>query len=106
MYGSSIKAGLSTERYRTLKDYYGINKLPEPPKPSIPKMILSQLLDFMIIVLIIVAVVEGSLKEYDVCGVILAVVVLNVAIGFYQEYKANRALEALMSLSVPRVRNF
>lgn len=103
MYGSSVKAGLSTDRYRVLKDYYGVNKLPEPPKPSIPKMILSQVLDFMIIVLIIVAAVEAGLGDYDACGIIFAVVVMNVVIGFSQEYKANQALEALMSLSVQKV---
>ncbi|KAJ3058781.1 hypothetical protein HK102_010319, partial [Quaeritorhiza haematococci] len=65
-------------------------------------MLLAQILDFMIIILVIAAVAEAATKDYEAAVVLMIVVVLNVLIGFTQEYKANKALEALMSLSVPK----
>jgi magnesium-transporting ATPase (P-type) len=67
-------------------------------------MIWTQITDFMVIILIIAAIAAASMRDIKSCIVLLIVVVLNVIIGFVQEFKADRALEALMSLSVPKVR--
>lgn len=104
MYGTSLESGLTLERYAALSSYYGPNKIPDPPKPSIFKMLLSQITDFIIIILIVVTVVEFALREYPEATILLAVVVINVIIGFTQEYKSKKALDALCSLSVPKVR--
>lgn len=66
-------------------------------------MIVGQLTDFMIIVLILAAVIEGITGEIRSPIVLLTVVVINVVIGFHQERKATLALEALVTLTVPQV---
>ena len=67
-------------------------------------MIWNQLRDFMILLLIAVAVVCAALDDFKAFAVLLIVVVLNTVIGFVQEYKAEQALDALERLEVPRVR--
>ena len=110
MFTTSLTLGLTDSQHQILLKVYGPNSIPEPPKPSIFKMLLSQLTDFIIVVLIIVAIIEPfvdhkSGEPYDLrtSSVLLVVVVLNVIIGFTQEYKATKALAALMSLTVPKV---
>ncbi|EGF84084.1 hypothetical protein BATDEDRAFT_15466 [Batrachochytrium dendrobatidis JAM81] len=102
MYGSNTERGLPSDRIVLLREHYGFNKLPNPPKPSIFGMIFTQITDFMVLILIIAAIVEFATKDSDSAIVLLIVVVLNVTIGTYQEFKANRALEALLTLSVPK----
>ena len=101
MYQTDFKSGLTEERYKQLKAHYGINKLPESPKPSILKMLFTQLSDFIVVILIVVTIVQFATKDINAAIVLLIVVVINVAIGFSQEYKATKAIDALSSLTIP-----
>ena len=58
----------------------------------------------MIIILIAAAIAEIATGEINPFIVLMVVVVVNVVIGFTQELKASKALEALRTLSVPKVR--
>lgn len=58
-------------------------------------MFLGQFADFMIVVLRAAALISGLLGEVSDTLVILIIVVLNALIGFIQEYRAERATEAL-----------
>ncbi|KAJ3030919.1 UNVERIFIED_CONTAM: P-type ATPase [Siphonaria sp. JEL0065] len=102
MFGSDIRTGLPSAKVTLHQAHYGPNTLPAPPKPSVFKMLWAQLTDFMIIILIVAAIAEFSMGDPDPAIVLLVVVVLNVVIGFSQEWRANRALEALLTLSVPK----
>lgn len=104
MFRTNLSTGLPNSVVPDLLENYGHNHLPTPPKPSVLKMLLTQILDFMVIILIIVAIVEVAMGDPDPAYVLTVVIVLNVVIGFSQEYQANKALEALSSLSVPKVR--
>lgn len=95
--------GLSTDVIESLHKHYGFNQLPDPPKPSVLKMLWYQLTDFMVIILMIAAIVEAAEKDFNSMAVLLAVIVLNTVIGFSQEWKASKTLNALMNLSVPKV---
>jgi Ca2+-transporting ATPase len=101
MFGSDTANGLPQDLVIKHREYYGINKIPEPPKPSIIKMILTQFTDFMIVILLIVAVVDFFTDEIPAGVALVLVVLLNAIIGFTQELKAKKALDALMSLHVP-----
>jgi Ca2+-transporting ATPase len=101
MFNTDINIGLSSAVVADLQAHYGPNQLPRPKPPSVLKMIWNQLTDFMVILLIVVVIVELAFRSWPEAIVLAAVVVLNVIIGFSQEYKANQAMEALMSLSVP-----
>lgn len=96
--------GLPSDVVPLLREQYGQNKLPEPPKPSALKMIWTQLTDFMVIILIIACIVEAAEQEFNSMAVLLVVIVLNTVIGFTQEWKASKTLEALMHLSTPQVK--
>ncbi|KAG0256691.1 P-type ATPase [Mortierella polycephala] len=102
MYRTSLENGLPSEAIPSLQEYYGKNFLPQPPRNSILKMLWTQFTDFMIILLLAVAVLMAATKDPIPMTVLLIVVLLNAVIGFTQEYKAGRALDALTKLSVPR----
>ncbi|KAG0250782.1 P-type ATPase [Actinomortierella ambigua] len=94
--------GLPAEAIPSLQEHYGKNILPQPPAPSVFKMLINQLKDFIILLLLAVAILNAATKEYIPMAVLLIVVVLNTIIGFTQEYKASKALDALTRLSVPK----
>ncbi|KAG9301212.1 hypothetical protein G9A89_012595 [Geosiphon pyriformis] len=104
MFRTSLTDGLSSASIPSLLEHYGFNKLPEPPKPSILKMLLHQLTDFMVIILLIATIVTGAEKDFKGMAVLLVVIALNTVIGFTQEFKANKALEALTKLNVPQAK--
>ncbi|KAJ3046137.1 P-type ATPase [Rhizophlyctis rosea] len=104
MFGTNIERGLETSKIAEIAEHYGPNSLPAPPKESALKMLWGQATDFMIIILVAAAIASAATGEIKSCVVLLIVVVLNIIIGFTQEYKANKALEALLSLSVPQAR--
>ncbi|KAJ3060614.1 P-type ATPase, partial [Podochytrium sp. JEL0797] len=101
MFGSDVQNGLSSSQIPALQALYGPNTLPAPPKVSALKIMWGQVTDFMVMILVAAAIIEAAMQEYDPTIILLLVGVINVTIGFCQEYKANKALEALSSLSVP-----
>ncbi|KAJ3074223.1 P-type ATPase [Podochytrium sp. JEL0797] len=101
MFGSDVQNGLPSSKIPELQARYGPNSLPSPPKVSALKIMWGQVTDFMVMIIVIAAVIQASMGEIDPCVILLIVGVINVTIGFGQEYKANKSLEALSSLSVP-----
>jgi Ca2+-transporting ATPase len=64
-------------------------------------MFLDQFKDFMILILIAAAVVSGLIGELADTIAIVVIVVLNAVIGFVQEYRAEKAMEALKEMAAP-----
>lgn len=102
MYRTSLQTGLPSEAIPALQEHYGRNILPQPPRTSVFKMLWTQFTDFMILLLLAVAILMAATKDFIPMAVLLIVVVLNAIIGFTQEYKAGKALDALTKLSVPK----
>ncbi|KAI8992370.1 hypothetical protein BDB01DRAFT_841665 [Pilobolus umbonatus] len=96
--------GLPEKIVPALRSHYGTNQLPTPPRPNALKMLWEQLTDFMVLILIAAAIITAAEKEFNSMIVLLVVVVLNTIIGFSQEWKANKTLNALMNLSVPQAK--
>ena len=98
--------GLTAEEAARRLAEIGPNELPEGEKHTIFDMILGQFKDFLIWLLIAAALISGPgfmlLGEHpewaDVIA-ILVIVVLNAAIGVFQEYRAERAMEALREMA-------
>ena len=83
---------------------YGSNELEEKGRRSPLAMLLDQFRDFMILVLIAAAVVSGFVGDLADTIAILVIVILNAVIGFVQEYRAEKAMEALKQMAAPAVR--
>ena len=79
----------------------GSNQLESPTKPSPLKIFLGKFKDYMILVLIFAALIFYIAGETTNAYVILGIVVLVAIIGFVQEYKAERAMEALRETLAP-----
>jgi Ca2+-transporting ATPase len=91
------------EATRRLKQH-GQNTIPEHRQRSLARILVDQFTDFMILVLIGAAIVSGILGERLDAVAIFIIVVLNGIIGFVQEYRADRAMQALKQLATPTTR--
>ena len=96
--------GLSHEEVRRRLAEHGANVLAEGRKRTLLRMFVEQFKDFMILVLLVAAVISGLIGEATDTLVIIAIVSLNAVIGFVQEYRAERAMEALKAMAAPHAR--
>jgi P-type Ca2+ transporter type 2C len=83
---------------------FGENKLKAKKKISALKVFLSQFKSPLIYILVAASGVTLALGDLVDAGVIGAAVVLNTILGFYQEIKAERSLEALSSMLTPKAK--
>jgi P-type Ca2+ transporter type 2C len=96
--------GLSTAEVKKRQEQHGKNVLPREAGTSILGLLLNQFTDLMVVILIIAAVISAFIGEGRDMVVILIIVVINAAIGFYQEYSAEKAIEALSVMQIVRTR--
>jgi Ca2+-transporting ATPase len=96
--------GLPEERATTLLAELGPNELVEAPPVPIWRKLLRQFSELVVLILIAAAVVAGLLGEWTESLAILAIVVLNGLIGFFQEHRAEHALAALRRMAKPTAR--
>ena len=108
---SDMQLGLSTYQAEQRLNQYGENKLQEKKKKTNWQRFLDQFKDVMILILLaaaaisfVIACVEGNPKEFFEPLLILLIVILNAVMGVMQESKAEKALDALKSLSAPHAR--
>ncbi len=95
------QAGLSPEEVHRRRALHGTNRIEEQPGRSPWRMLLAQFTDVMILVLIGAAVLSGLIGDPPDAIAIVVIVLLNGAIGFIQEYRAERAVAALRLLAAP-----
>lgn len=101
---TDVKTGLTrAEAERRLAEY-GPNELIERGAKSPWRILWEQLTAILVLVLIAAAVVSLILGDYKDAIAILVIVILNAAIGFRQEYQAEKSIAALKQLAVPVVR--
>ncbi len=103
--GTSRK-GLNIEDAEGRLLQYGPNELREGKKKSIAGMLLDQFKDLMILILLAAAIISGFIGDLTDTIVILVIVILNAIIGFFQEYRAEKAILALKKMAVTQVRVF
>lgn len=96
--GTDPERGLSTEEVARRQAIHGSNTLRETSRRGPLRMAIEQFTDFMILLLIAAAVLAGFIGDIKDTLVILIIVVLNAAIGFAQQYRAERAMSALRQL--------
>ena len=98
---NSGQKGLSYQDAAQRLSTQGPNQLESPTKPSPLKIFLGKFKDYLVLVLIFAALISYIAGETTNAYVILAIVVLVAIIGFIQEYKAERAMEALREMVAP-----
>ncbi len=96
--------GLSAKEAQERLKKYGPNSLPEEEGLSRLKILLHQFTSPLIYILIVAAFVTAFLGEFIDTGVIVAVVILNAIVGYFQEYKAEASVRALKSMVVAKAR--
>lgn len=94
--------GLSEKEVLIRREKHGSNELVKQKKVTLLAMLFEQFMDPMVLILIVGATVSIFLKEYIDAIIILTVIVLNAIIGVIQEFKAEKAIEALEQLSSPK----
>jgi ATPase, P-type (transporting), HAD superfamily, subfamily IC len=94
--------GLSSGEAQRRLASYGENRLKSKPKKSVIALFFAQLRDMLIYVLLGAAVITLVIGEYADAVIILIVVVLNAVIGVFQEFKAEKAMEALQKMTAPK----
>lgn len=99
---TSATQGLTAQQAIDLLRTIGPNKLQAKKAKSVLSMAIAQLNDWLIYILFAAVIVTVFMGHYIDAVIILLVIVLNAAIGVYQEFKADRAIDALMNLSSPK----
>ena len=101
-------SGISSDEAKKRLDEHGPNKLPEKKKQSEIVRFLKHFHDVLIYILLVAAVITAVLGHYTDTIVIIAVAVINASIGYFQENKAEKALEnitKMLSLHSKVIRN-
>jgi P-type E1-E2 ATPase len=98
----STSAGLNESEVKSRLETYGANRLPEPPKSNVFILFLLQFHNILIYVLLGSAIITAYLAHWLDTFVILAVVIANATIGFIQEGKAEKAMDAIRHMLAPR----
>lgn len=100
---SSIKGLTGIAAHSRLKEY-GTNVLKLEKRISTFRRFLNQFKSPVIIILIVAAIITGSLGEFTDTIAIMVIVIINALIGYFQEAKAEKAVEALKNLSAPKAK--
>ncbi|WP_058304034.1 calcium-translocating P-type ATPase, SERCA-type [Gorillibacterium timonense] len=101
---TTSESGLTDVEAAARLTQYGKNELKEGEHKSLLQKFFEQFKDFMVIVLLAAAIVSGILGEIADSVIIFLVVILNAALGVFQEAKAEKALDALKKMSSPHAR--
>lgn len=91
--------GLTADEAQLRLEKYGPNELQQAKKKSPWMLLLHQFADFMIIVLIAAAIISGVAGDMTDAIIIMVIVLLNALLGFVQEYRAEKAMDALKKMA-------
>jgi Ca2+-transporting ATPase len=97
-----LKTGLSPKEASGKLEKFGPNELARKPSHSNLKILVSQFKSPLIYILVFAGWVTIFLREFTDAAVIFSAVIINAVLGFWQERKAQKSLEALRSLLTPQ----
>jgi Ca2+-transporting ATPase len=109
--GSNTAKGLTTEEAKKRLAKYGPNALQEEGGAKVWELILNQFKDAFVIMLLVASVFSLIVEippwgegEYGDAILIAIIVILSTVVGFIQEYRSEKALEAMRKLTSPTAR--
>lgn len=101
---STVYTGLSEKEAKRKFEKYGPNTLAEKKRISALKILLEQFSDFMVLILIACTLISAFMGEITEAITIVAIVIINSVLGFIQEYRTEKTMEALKGLAAPVAR--
>lgn len=96
-----LTSGLSAKEAEKRIKNFGLNELKHHNKASAMKIFLSQFNDFIVWVLIAATIISGIIGDKADAVTILIIVIINAILGFVQEFRTEKSLEALKELAAP-----
>jgi Ca2+-transporting ATPase len=101
---ASSASGLSAQEATKRLEADGPNELKEGKRISPLQIFIGQFKSLIIWILIVDGIISGVLGETVDAIAILAIVVLNAVIGFYQEFSAEKSIAALKNMTAPQAK--
>jgi len=96
--------GLSAEEAERRLREFGPNELVERKRITPLQIFLGQFKDIFVIMLLIAIIISFGIGDVPEAFTIVAIVVLNAVVGFVQEYRSEKAMEAMKKLTAPKAR--
>jgi len=93
--------GLADEEIKTRTDKYGYNELKQEQRISPYRIFLNQFKNILIIILILAIILSALVGEIIDAAIIMVIVIFCAVLGFSQEFRAERAMEALKKMLSP-----
>jgi Ca2+-transporting ATPase len=97
------RAGLAEAEARSRLGQYGPNELTEEEKASPLELFFNQFKNVLIVILLVATVLSALVGEYADAAIIFVIIVFCAGLGFIQEYRAERALDALKKMLSPTI---
>jgi Ca2+-transporting ATPase len=94
-------SGLSRAEVLDLRKQFGENRLPAEKGTTVWILLLNQIKSPLVYIILVAAGVSLLVKEYNDFIIIMAVVIIDVILGFFQEYQAQQTYTALKGLLKP-----
>lgn len=98
--------GLTVDHAAQRLLHSGPNELMEKKKMPAWMMFLNQFRDFMILILIAAAILSGVMGDMTDTVIILVIIILNAIVGFVQEYRSEKAMDALKKMTITQTQVF
>lgn len=93
--------GLTTAKAAELQAEHGKNTLVQVKPPGAVRIFLRQFKDAMVLILLAATGISAALGEWTDAVTIVVIVLLNAILGFVQEYRTEKTLEALRNMTAP-----
>lgn len=94
----SSELGLDEKEVKLRQEKYGKNELPKGKTPSLLKIFIEQLLDPIVLLLVVAMIFSILIKENIDAIAIAFIILVDIILGTFQEWKANKNVEALTKL--------
>jgi Ca2+-transporting ATPase len=101
---TSRREGLSSDEATQRQGEHGPNELSHQGPPSLWRLFFSQFVNPLIIILLVASTIKFTVASPIDGSVILATIAIMVLLSFFQEAKAEKAMEALRAMSAPQCR--
>lgn len=98
---TNLETGLTARQVQSIQASHPPNELNTGGSIAWYKILIKQISNAMILVLVFAMALSFGVGDYIEGGVLVAVIVLNVMIGFFQEFSAEKKMDSLRALSSP-----